>query len=307
MSILTKENFEARKDAEEFHKDEYYNKNVCLKPISRGGIKKKTFDDSIKRLKNEISHMTDDDVFFFEKIYNEDKTSLCCLPKNHEGKCMLNYDDYFSDRFHNKLNDCKQAPGGDDIIFKNRIGRSFPVQLSKKNQKSLKSKYNLKKNGVKTKSCIPIENASTPFMIATVFFDFASLLLKIQGIENHIKNIPHGIKQLLENHADYLVKYYYDNGVCILKDEFLCCPVMGVILDPEWFSKDDDEDSDKSPNQIQFGHVIPICDNKYMTRGRNILPITRRGNAIQSDSPLMDVHIFVNQSAEHLTPRKLSE
>ena len=40
-----------------------------------------------------------------------------------------------------------------------------------------------------------------------------------------------------------------------------------------------------------------------MTRGGNVLPITRRGNLIQSDTPLSKVNEFIKDAAAHTSPR----
>ena len=42
-------------------------------------------------------------------------------------------------------------------------------------------------------------------------------------------------------------------------------------------------------NGIQFGHIKPIQENEWMTRGNNVMPLPRGSNLKQSNSDLRDV------------------
>ena len=184
----------------------------------------------------------------------------------------------------------------DDILFKNRARRTYPVQVTKDQYTKLNAKYKWK-GKVLLKAGIPVENGGTNFTIATAHFDFAAVLMLQKGIRH---NLPKDIEDSLVARSKEIVEELAEQKIYIIgKEGYLCDPVLGLTLEPEWYRIDDKRD----PNQIQFGHIYPLRPDKYMTRGLNVLPITRRGNLIQSDTPLSEVHSFIKDAAEHTCPR----
>ena len=93
-SLITDENKRAVTEAQEFEKTSKYNDLVCMKTL-KGGVLKKTFEQALEKIK-EIG--TDDDVEFFKTMFENSKPK-CCLPKGHKGKCMHQYDNFFSELF----------------------------------------------------------------------------------------------------------------------------------------------------------------------------------------------------------------
>lgn len=284
-------------EAEKFRKESEYEDLICLKEVSGSGVKLSTLKSS---LDNCSSLLSEEDLQFYKKFWeNHSKRSLCCLPKGHSGKCYSSWDSFFAAHFSKKLFDCIQAPGNTDILFKNRCKRSYPVQITKKQYTVINSNYKLKANQANLKAAIPVENGGTAFTVATALFDFAALLMLQKGIQH---SLPEFIEHKLLNRAQDVVSYLQNEGVNIVdKNGHLCDPVLGCTLEPEWYTIDDD----RSPYQIQFGHVNPLRADKYMTRGKNVIPLTRRANLIQSDTPLSEVHEFIKDAYEHTAARRL--
>ncbi|MBP8016954.1 hypothetical protein KAZ01_03005 [Candidatus Gracilibacteria bacterium] len=295
--LVTDELYDAVEDAFEFELLSIYKYLICGK-IMNGGSKIETVNTALKNL--DKIKMTDEDKKFFLFLHDNISHSVCCLPKNHKGKCKSSYQTFFSPNFANKVKDCYMSPGDDDIIFKNRTRRNFPIQISNTQEASLKKEFDLKRTS-KLKAAIPIKHAATPFLIATTEIDFASMLIQVD--KNN--TVPEDIKNPLQKNFERLTKDFEnyinpktgekDPIYIINKEGKLCCPVMGNELLPEYFTIDDT----KNDNQIQFGHCESLLNNKYMTRGGNIIVITRRGNLIQSNDSLCNVKHILHHAYEH--------
>ena len=279
-------------DAVHFQENSIYNDRVCMKECS-GGVQEKTFNKSIEGISE---YATPQDIEFYTNLYHQFTKPKCCLPKGHSGRCRSSFSTLFDEDFGNKIKDCDTTPGDDDILFKNRARRTYPVQVTKDQYTKLNAKYKWKGN-VLLKAGIPVENGGTNFTIATAHFDFAAVLMLQKGIRH---NLPKDIEDSLVVRSKEIVQELAEQKIYIIgKEGYLCDPVLGLTLEPEWYRIDDKRD----PNQIQFGHIYPLKPDKYMTRGLNVLPITRRGNLIQSDTPLSEVHSFIKDAAEHTCPR----
>ena len=294
-SLITDENKRAITEAQEFEKTSKYNDLVCMKTL-KGGVLKKTFEQALEKIK-EIG--TDQDVEFFKTMFENSKPK-CCLPKGHKGKCMHQYDNFFSELFRNKVRDCSQAPGNDDIFFKNRTQRTFPIQITKDQYTKLNAKYRWKLNKVKMKAGVPLEFSATSYLIATAYFDFAAILMLQKGIEH---TFPKDIEEKLIERSKEIIEEFKEQGIRIIgKDGYLCDAVNGWTIEPEWYRIQDISDDKGDLRQVQFGHVDPIRSDKYQTRGGNILPLTRSGNLLQSNSHVKDVfQTTIKGAYEHHT------
>jgi len=213
------------------------------------------------------------------------------MPKGHKGKCCHSYKRFFPKQYANKFMDCKQAPGNmHKVFYKNRCGRVHPIQITKAYELELRLLHGKKTN---YGACIPIEFASTRFGCATAEFDLAALLTRHKGIA---ETLPSDIKSVLDKHAEYLIEYYNKElGIYIEKEGYLCDWVTGKILEAEWWELDS-----RLNSSIQFGHVIPVKSDEYMTRGLNIIPMTKRGNLIQGDDEPETVTQTQIYSAGHM-------
>tara|TARA_A100001515_G_scaffold98109_1_gene78997 strand:- start:977 stop:1906 length:930 start_codon:yes stop_codon:yes gene_type:complete len=271
-----------------------YSEILCGKVLSNTSIKFEPFEESLNRCKP--YGMSDEDIPFYMNLYEQNSRARCCLPKGHSGKCVKSYEKYFGKRFQSKLADCHQAPGADDIIFKNRTNRSFPLILDKDNETIIRDRFKLKQK-VKLKAAIPSKQASTPLLAATACFDMAALLTHQYDPNDEVFSKRNELDdfciQKLKEHADRLNKQYkMQYNIDIFDREgYLCDPLTLQKFMPEyWTTKDK-----KSSNQIQFCHVYPVRSDKFMTRGMNILPMTRRTNMQQGDEPFP---IFIDNLIE---------
>jgi hypothetical protein len=284
----------AVQEAEEFKFGSEYGNLICLQPISTGGVRSSTFESALQRI---TDYCTTDDTKFYREFYKSNSKPLCVLPKNHSNVCKSSFQPFYKS-FQNKLKDCDTTPGDDDILFKNRANRFFPIQVTKRNYTVLNAEFKWKSKNIKLKAAAPVENSGTPFTIATASFDFASLLLLQKGVSH---TLPSDVHTKLKQRAQLVVEKFNSKGIYIVDhDGFLCDPVLGCTLEPDWYRIEDDK---SDPNQIQFGHVEALRPDKYMTRGMNVLPITRRGNSIQSDTSLSKVHNVIKVAYEHTRPR----
>jgi len=282
-------------EAEQFKLVSIYSNLMCLKH-TKGGVGAKTFEIALAQVK---TYMCGEDVSFYQYFYNNYSSPLCVLPKGHFGKCSCSYNKFFSENFSNKIKDCDTTPGNDDILYKNRARRIFPIQVNKNQYTILNAKYSWKAMNIKMKAGIPVEFGGTNFTIATAHFDFASILLLQKGIEH---KLPEDIEFKLLTRSQDIVDEFLAQDINIVDGNGqLCCPVLGCTIEPEWYKTDD-----KNPNQVQFGHVEPIRADKYMTRGGNVIPITRNGNLMQSDKSIQQTYADQEAAVERRKLRRLS-
>ena len=109
-------------EAQEFEKNEF-TESMCLKP-TKGGVGLKTFEKAIESAKE---YMTEEDIAFYREFFAKYSAPKCVLPKGHTGPCSCSYGKFFADKFAKKIKDC-DTPGDDDILYKNRARRIFPLQ-----------------------------------------------------------------------------------------------------------------------------------------------------------------------------------
>jgi len=282
-------------EAETFQKESIYSESMCLKPV-KGGVGFKTFEVALNETKE---YMSDEDVASYRNFYKTYSSPVCVLPKGHSGKCCCSYGKFFTAKFAKKIKDCDTTPGDDDILFKNRASRIFPIQVNKNHYTVLNAKHTWKAKGIKMKAAIPVEFGGTNFTIATAHFDFAAILLLQKGIEH---KLPEDVEFMLLERAQDIIDEFRAQDIDIVdKNGQLCCPVLGCTIEPDWYETDD-----KNPNQIQFGHVQPIRSDKYMTRGGNVVPITRNGNLMQSDKSIQQTYADQEAAVERRKARRLS-
>jgi len=282
-------------EADQFKTNSIYPELMCLKS-TKGGVGIKTFETALSNAKE---YMSEGDIEFYRNFYDNYSSPLCVLPKGHSGKCSCSYGKFFTDKFAKKIKDCDTTPGDDDILYKNRARRIFPIQVNKNQYTVLNAQHTWKAKGIKMKAGIPAEFGGTNFTIATAHFDFAAILLLQKGVEH---NLPEDVEFKLLQRAQDIVDEFLAQDIDIVDENGqLCCPVLGCTIEPEWYETDD-----KNPNQVQFGHVQPIRADKYMTRGGNVVPITRNGNLMQSDKSIQQTYADQEAAVERRKARRLS-
>ncbi len=267
-----------------------YKNKFCLKELKKS-VQEKTINSSLDRLilscQEKDINVTIADI---KKVVNNmDYKSRCCLPKNHKGACLktLPWGKVLSKSkksYLTQLDWVYNTPGNNDFIFKNRSSRLFPIKLSDTVEKKIRDK------NIKRKCAIPLKDGSSPLMAVTCYIDLCSYLLRTDGFwnllnfkETHIKKID--IKNMFnfykKDHFKYISNKFLESNRKISKKTdktVLCCPVRGSTIKIEDLVRDIKDDL-----SIQFGHVIPRSNTQMMTRGQNVVLMTRRGNLLIGD------------------------
>jgi hypothetical protein len=269
---------------------DFYKNNFCLKK-SKTGIREDTVKSSVENLvkccvSNNIK-LKEDDIHKVIKII--DFQQCCVLPKNHDGKCCNNlpWTKIMKKNTNNHitmLGWVGSTPGNDGHIYKNRASRIFPIRLSYDVGKKLKNKE------VKYKCAIPLKDSSTPLMLATCYIDITSYLLRVRHFDElYLTTISEHDKQIMhvyyKTHFLYLKNYYEELNRYLYKDNNThtrCC-VTGHLIDVKDLIKDVTDDE-----SIQFGHVEPISEINIMTKGQNVVLMTRRGNLILGNNNFLE-------------------
>jgi len=273
--FVDENNVSAVRDAEEFASSSIYATTMCGAKLGNG-IREEGFYEALDRLAP--YSITKEERVFYENFYQTQSVPRCWLPKQHTEQCSSRAGKFFAEVFSNKLSDCVTAPGADDVVFKNRCARYFPIQISASNERSLRKKFDLKQT-VKLKAAVPLEQATTGYLSATASLDIAALILG-QKDAPATTLTPNTVKLLMQ-HQRYLVKHYKQQKIEVINASGnLCDPWTLEPLDFAWWLPSPEG---KDPKQIQFGHVQPISPQRYMTRGLNVIPMLRQTNIMQGD------------------------
>ena len=257
-----------------------YSEIMCLKDVpdlSRTSVIYEAFG----KLKAFINNTIED-------VLSHRKTHVCVRAKGHSGKCATGDNTAYikkiitSNEILNKISYLYITPGNDDVVYKNRSSRLFPIALSAALESVIRNK------NIKLKCAIPLSEASTPWMIATNYLDYMTLLLNVKDIDSLADVNSDEYKELKTMTAihklkiiDYFGQY---NRKLFDADGYTICPVTRRLLTPEQFTITDRV----SHNSIQLGHVIPRSNTQYTIRGMNVLFMTRRGNTILGDHSFID-------------------
>jgi len=270
--------------------DTYYSNILCLKNITNKYNDYKSYNKSYENIKDFISNN-------FSEIIDYSKTSdkLCVLEKNHKGKCNCNPHNLIfkktneSKKIINKIiNSIYVTPGNDGYVFKNRASRLYPIILSSEDERIIKNKNK------KLKCAIPIKDHSTPFMLATAYFDFLVFILNIKGVDDLIIKINNQeYLNTINNHKEHLQKLFNNHSRDIFDDDgFTICPVIH-----KQFTLDNIIKIDRfKPNNMdtQLGHIISRNDLGYTIYGGNICLISRKGNLILGENSLLE-NTWINE------------
>ena len=264
-------------EAEEFEKDSKYKDLICGKYVKGTGVQPQTFAEKLQRLK---PYLSEEDIVYYSNFYDKHSTGVCCLPKGHSGSCMHKLDSLIIGDFKKKIADCYQVAGNDYTLFANRSARYFPILVNKYKCAELNEKFEWSINKLQLASAVPVEYGATGYITATAYFDFAAILMLQKGIKHKFSK---EIESKLLDRAKDIVKEFKQQGIRIVRDGYLCCPVEQKIIEPEWYEKD------SKVERVQFGHVVPLKSDKFMTRGGNLVPITKTGNSTQGDRTIPEV------------------
>ena len=285
MTFVTEDLRTAVTEAEEFEKNSKYKDLICGKYMKGTGVTATNFNEKLKRLK---PYLSEEDIVYYRNFYDKHSKGVCCLPKGHSGSCKHKLDSFIIGSIKLKIADCYQVAGNDYTLFANRSARYFPILVNKYRCAELNEKFEWSiKNLAFTPehpkgfaSAVPVEYGATGYITATAYFDFAAILMLQKGIKHKFSK---EIESKLLDRAKDIVKEFKQQGIRIVRDGYLCCPVEQKIIEPEWYKKNSKDE------RVQFGHVVPLKSDKFMTRGGNLVPITKTGNSTQGDRTIPEV------------------
>jgi hypothetical protein len=251
---------------------QYYEGIMCLKPI-RGGVSNKTIEEAYTKIEPFITNT-------LEEVMEKVQPPLCVLPKNHQGKCVRNYESLFTNKsFKNSLAWIGTTEGDDGYVYKNRGNRTFPIAIPDSIEKQIKNKAN------KLSCAIPLKNSTTNLMAATAALDYAVLHLFIPRADTvvdkaFVSKFSTSLVPFFQAHRQALSAHYASFNRRVFDDDGnTICPVLHGPIKMEHVL-----DSDRcNPNGIQLGHVQPRSNDRYTVRGMNILIMTREGNRLVGD------------------------
>lgn len=256
--------------------DDHYRTVMCLKELG-SSIQKKTVEADYKKGKPYIDRTLEDVVAKITK-------NLCVLPKGHGGACCKTpYKKIFTKKISGKIDVAVYStPGNDGYIFKNRASRAHPITLTNEEQRKIKEKT----GGVKLAFAIPLNESSTPFMMATMCFDLIVMTMMVSDIKTSGKN-EKMFQDVLPIHQEFLKKHFAQfNRKIVNSDGHLICPVTGHV-----FHSSDLDDVSRTrilETDAQLGHCAPRSEDSVTIRGLNCLWMTREGNRLVGDHSFLE-------------------
>jgi hypothetical protein len=276
--------------------------NLCGKTIVSSGEAFERRTDSLKKL----GFLSEQDGAYLGQIYSEGFCNKICIKEyGHTGKCQAtpytskNINE-ISRGINQKITDPFNNPGGDPNPLQNRGGsRNGLIQLDGDTEKLIRQKNKqigiLKEN---TNLGIRLAMGSTKYMMALAYIDMYAMIMKVPNAEDHLKPST-AFKKILDIRWKELKDYYQNKGLIIYtEDDFLQDPIQHTAIQLEQFGQ-----GHKDLMGIQFGHVEPINEEKWMTRPFNVLPLTRKTNLIQSNDSLYNVLNDMKRCVENQTLR----
>ncbi len=240
--------------------------------------------DTFKRRIDDLASAgaTIEDIEFWKDMGQKYSKYRCILPVGHSGKCKFNLNGITKHSGLNlKINDAINNPGASGV-FMNRAGAICCQPVMDKISADKIKKTNIKNVAVR------LERAATNFQVATGLIDTLTLASLVKGARQVIK--LGAFESIVREHTNYLIKYHKDkNNVNIInKDGFLCGPILPdtypeISID-QFGSGTGTDDYDS----IQFTHIEPVSDKKFMSRGLNVLFATKVENGLMLKYSLED-------------------
>ncbi len=261
---------------------------LCGKIIPSRGTEHIRRKQSLRNL----GYLTEEGSTYLDKVREDGfQDCICMKEKGHDGPCAKTpYKpkgvDKITKGIIQKITDPHNNPGGDPNCLQNRGGsRNGDIQLDSVNEKLIR-KTN-KEIGVKPENCnlgIRLAMGASKYMMALAYLDMMACIYNVKDAKS-LFNFPSAFEKIVQQRWKELKDYYNEKRLPIFdsNDNFQD-PILGITIDIDWFGKGHED-----LMGIQFGHVDPINEDKWMTRPFNVLPITRKTNLIQSNDSLFNV------------------
>lgn len=272
---------------------------LCGKTISSRGSEHTRRKESLINL----GFLTEQESNFLEDV-NQDgfQDSICMKEAGHQGPCSkAPYKPKGVDKttkgIIQKITDPFNNPGGDPNPLQNRGGsRNGLIQLDNASEKLIRQKN--KTIGIRPENKnlgIRLAMGGSKYMMALAYLDMMACIYNVKGAKGLFK-FPPAFEKIVQQRWQELKDYYFEKELPIFDDhDNLQDPILSVTVDIDWFGKGHED-----LMGIQFGHVDPISEEKWMTRPFNVLPITRKTNLIQSNDSLFNVMLnMYNYVSKH--------
>jgi hypothetical protein len=121
-------------------------------------------------------------------------------------------------------------------------------------------------------------------MMALAYLDMYAMIMRVPLAEAYLEPTA-AFKKILDQRWQELKTFYQSKELIIYtEDDCLQDPIQHSAIKLEQFGQ-----GHTDLMGIQFGHVEPISEEKWMTRPFNVLPLTRKTNLIQSNDSLYNV------------------
>ena len=261
---------------------------LCGKAIdSRSSV----FDHKFK-IQMQSGFMSEDEGKYINQVVeNGFMDCICVKEQGHTGSCSANPylpqgNDKISKGIDQKLKDPLTNPGDDPNKGANRSHkRNFPLAYDKDTRANW-YKWNKETGFAKEhqNAVLRLSMISTGHMMGLAFIDMYSCILHSKGSQEYI-TINSNFRDILEQRWHELKDLFAKKHIKIYdNDDHLQDPILWETIEIDWYGKGGED-----LKGIQFGHVEPISEDKWMTRPGNVLPITRETNLNQSSASLYSV------------------
>ena len=308
---ITNELYEAHEEFQEWLSSEigkYYQDVVCLKPVS--GQQKASIETTFRQFR-EMPGAIERDIEEFKRINADMTQARCCLPKGHHGKCKRSPSSFFetSNSLDTLIKQCHTSEG-DGGIFTNRGSRNTiliaPGSITSGQSGLEKGKVNSillaqRKVDIANNLLPPpkkddpanisgpiqvLERAGHPIGIACAAYDGLAFLTAVKGIiykPEFDEYFPTSIlTSAIHHHLQKLIIYFATQPklcVDIVDSSGYLCDIFDdeILLTQKLCS---------IKHAVHFGHARPVQSNRFMTRGHNILLLTKDTNQSISSASL---------------------
>ena len=310
FNLVTQNQIDAVNDAEAWEKNEgsYFRDTlkICCLPDTSKVFGEDKWDHRIE--KYTTLGATSDDIQWTSEYADKHSYHLCIRPAGHFGKCKFSPADFTKPKtpFRSKLQDALANPGANKYPFANRGGSIMMAPILDKNrlQELYPTVYrgdNFYKTNKLDNVGIREQRAATGYQSATCLVDMLAMTTRLKGATQWLKLDPNE-EHMFNQHAEYLIKYYKDmyNVSIVNQDGFLCGPILPDSI-PELsiaqFGKGQEDDEDENQLSIQFTHVHPVTNNKFMTRGFNLWFATKKENNMMGIMSYPDFKLAVKEAS----------
>ena len=217
---------------------------------------------------------TTDDINFWTEQGNRHSRYKCILEKGHTGKCKFSLTGITSHSgLKLKISDAVANPGATGV-FMNRAGAICCQPTMDKLSADKIKKTNIKNVAVR------LERAATSFQVATGLLDTIAFASLVRGAETVLS--LGDMKNIVNRHARFLLSYHKEkkNINIVIDDGFLCGPILPKTYQEITLSQFGSGTGTDDYDSIQFTHIEPVSDSKFMSRGLNILFATKVENGL---------------------------